>query len=143
MPEDFVSTSIYCAAQMAATHTISDLAREFGVSTRTIRHYEEKGLLSPARQGTSRVFSPRDRVRLKLALRGKRLGFSLNEIKELFDLYDRSRDERQQLEAFLAKLDRRKGLLQQQREDIEVMLSEVDFFAAQCRKLLAQDAKAA
>ncbi|HYC47643.1 MAG TPA: MerR family DNA-binding transcriptional regulator [Burkholderiales bacterium] len=123
---------------MTATYTIGDLAREFGVTTRTIRHYEAEGLLSPVRQGVNRVFSTRDRVRLKLALRGKRLGFSLQEIKELFDLYDLSKDERDQLEAFLGKLEKRKGLLEQQREDIEVMLNEVEFFAAQCRKLLAQ-----
>jgi DNA-binding transcriptional MerR regulator len=123
---------------MAATYTITDLSREFGVTTRTIRHYEDEGLLCPAREGTTRVFSARDRVRLKLALRGKRLGFSLNEIKELFDLYDLSQDERHQIEAFLAKLERRKALLDQQREDVEVMLTEVEFFAAQCRKLLAQ-----
>ena len=126
---------------MAATFTITDLAREFGVTTRTIRHYEDEGLLNPARQGSSRVFMQRDRVRLKLALRGKRLGFSLQEIKELFDLYDLSKDERHQLEAFLTKLEKRKVLLDQQREDVEVMLREVEFFAAQCRKLLAQDPK--
>jgi DNA-binding transcriptional MerR regulator len=126
---------------MTATYTIGDLAREFGVTTRTIRHYEAEGLLSPARQGLSRVFSARDRVRLKLALRGKRLGFSLQEIKELFDLYDLSKDERDQLEAFLGKLEKRKAMLEQQREDIEVMLNEVEFFASQCRKLLAQDPK--
>ena len=143
MPEAVDSTFIYCAAQMTTTYTIGELAEEFGVTTRTIRHYEEQGLVTPTRQGLSRVFSARDRVRLKLALRGKRLGFSLNEIKELFDLYDMSKDERHQLEVFLAKLDRRRALLEQQREDIEVMLSEVDFFAAQCRKLLAQPAKAA
>jgi DNA-binding transcriptional MerR regulator len=130
-------------AQMATTYTIGELAQEFGVTTRTIRHYEEQGLVTPARQGLSRVFSARDRVRLKLALRGKRLGFSLNEIKELFDLYDLSKDERHQLEVFLEKLEKRKALLEQQQEDIEVMLSEVDFFAAQCRKLLAQAARAA
>jgi DNA-binding transcriptional MerR regulator len=128
---------------MTSTFTITDLAQEFGVTTRTIRHYEEQGLLTPTRQGVNRVFSARDRVRLKLALRGKRLGFSLNEIKELFDLYDLSKDERHQLEVFLAKLERRKALLEQQREDVEVMLREVEFFAAQCRKLLAPEAKAA
>jgi DNA-binding transcriptional MerR regulator len=127
---------------MTATFKITDLAREFGVTTRTIRHYEEQGLLSPARQGSSRIFSARDRVRLKLALRGKRLGFTLQEIKELFDLYDLSQDERHQLEAFLSKLEKRKSLLEQQREDIEVMLNEVEFFATQCRRLLAQEAKA-
>lgn len=126
---------------MSATYNITDLAREFGVTTRTIRHYEEQGLLTPTRQGVNRVFSTRDRVRLKLALRGKRLGFSLQEIKELFDLYDTARDERGQLAAFVDRLDRRKALLEQQREDIEVMLNEVDFFASQCRRLLAQDDK--
>lgn len=128
---------------MTNTYTITDLAKEFGVTTRTIRHYEDEGLLNPARQGQNRVFSGRDRVRLKLALRGKRLGFTLHEIKELFDLYDLSKDERHQLEMFLAKLERRKALLEQQREDIEVMLNEVEFFAAQCRRLLASEAKAA
>jgi DNA-binding transcriptional MerR regulator len=123
---------------MSATYTIGDLAREFDVTIRTIRHYEEQGLLAPARQGASRIFSARDRVRLKLALRGKRLGFTLQEIKELFDLYDLSKDERHQLEAFAEKLDRRRAMLEQQREDIEVMLREVDFFATQCRRLLAQ-----
>jgi len=122
-----------------ATYTISDLAREFGVTTRTIRHYEDQGLLNPARQGVNRIFSARDRVRLKLALRGKRLGFSLQESKELFDLYDLSK-ERDQLAAFLEKLDKRRATLEQQREDIEVMLAEIEFFATQCRKLLAQDA---
>ena len=128
---------------MTATFKIANLAREFNVTTRTIRHYEEQGLLSPARQGMNRVFSTRDRVRLKLALRGKRLGFTLQEIKELFDLYDLSQDERHQLEAFLSKLEKRKALLEQQREDIAVMLNEVEFFATQCRRLLAQNAKAA
>src|SRR5687767_15607357 len=99
---------------MATTYTISDLAREFEVTTRTIRHYEHEGLLNPAREGTARIFSSRDRIRLKLALRGKRLGFSLQEIKELFDLYDVSKDHHYQLEAFLAKLETRKALLEQQ-----------------------------
>jgi len=121
---------------MATTFTISELAKEFDVTTRTIRFYEDQGLLSPAREGTTRVFSARDRVRLKLALRGKRLGFSLAEIRELFELYDVSRDEHKQLEEFLGKLERRRARLEQQREDIEVMLSEIDFFANQCRRLL-------
>jgi len=131
---------------MTATYTITALAREFGVTTRTIRHYEDQGLLNPARQGLNRVFSGRDRVRLKLALRGKRLGFTLQEIKELFDLYDSSKDQRDQLSAFLLRLEKRKALLEQQREDIDVMLREVEFFAMQSRRLLAQapidDAKA-
>jgi len=126
---------------MTATYRIADLAREFGVTTRTIRHYEDQGLLTPSRRGLVRVFSGRDRVRLKLALRGKRLGFSLQEIKELFQLYDLAKDERKQLETFVDKLDKRKAMLEQRREDIEVMLNEIDFFAAQCRRLLARDEK--
>ena len=121
---------------MSTTYTISELAREFGVTTRTIRFYEDQGLLNPAREGTNRIFSSRDKVRLKLALRGKRLGFSLADIRELFELYDVSRDERKQLEEFLSRLDRRRAHLEQQREDIEVMLTEIDFFANQCRRLL-------
>jgi DNA-binding transcriptional MerR regulator len=124
---------------MASTFTISELAREFEVTTRTIRFYEDQGLLSPTRAGTARVFSPRDRVRLKLALRGKRLGFTIAEIRELFELYDVSRDEHKQLEEFLSKLERRRARLEQQREDIEVMLREIDFFAGQCRRLLRGD----
>ena len=121
---------------MSTTFTISELAKEFGVTTRTLRFYEDQGLLSPKREGTNRVFSARDRVRLKLALRGKRLGFSLAEIRELFELYDVSRDEHKQLEEFLARLERRRAHLEQQREDIEIMLHEIDFFANQCRRLL-------
>jgi len=124
---------------MSTTFTISELAREFEVTTRTIRFYEDQGLVSPKRAGTTRVFSPRDRVRLKLALRGKRLGFSIAEIRELFELYDVSRDEHRQLEEFLSKLERRRARLEQQREDIEVMLREIDFFAGQCRRLLRGD----
>ncbi|HSC94090.1 MAG TPA: MerR family DNA-binding transcriptional regulator [Burkholderiales bacterium] len=128
---------------MATTYSISQLAKEFDVTTRTIRFYEDQGLLSPTREGTTRLFSPRDRVRLKLALRGKRLGFSLAEIRELFELYDVSRDEHKQLEEFLVKLERRRARLEQQREDIEVMLNEIDFFANQCRRLLRGELKAA
>jgi len=124
---------------MSTTFTISELAREFEVTTRTIRFYEDQGLLSPKRAGTARVFSPRDRVRLKLALRGKRLGFTIAEIRELFELYDVSRDEHKQLEEFLSRLERRRARLEQQREDIEVMLREIDFFAGQCRRLLRGD----
>jgi DNA-binding transcriptional MerR regulator len=123
---------------MTNTYTISELAAEFGVTTRTIRYYEDRGLLSPRREGLNRVFSNRDRVRLKLALRGKRLGFTLAEIRELFDLYDIARDEKKQLEVFLEKLERRRKHLEQQREDIEVMLNEIAFFSEQCRRLLKE-----
>ena len=122
---------------MSQTYSITELAKEFGVTTRTIRHYEEQGLLNPKREGMNRIFNHRDRVRLKLALRGKRLGFSLNDIRELFELYDLAKDENKQLEEFLARLEKRRVILEQQREDIEVMLNEISFFANQCRRLLA------
>lgn len=125
---------------MSAVYSISDLAREFSVTTRTIRHYEEQGLLSPKREGAVRVFSNRDRVRLKFALRGKRLGFSLNEIRELFQLYDLAKDEKGQLMEFLAKLEKRRATLEQQREDIAVMLNEINFFAGQCQRLIGSNA---
>lgn len=121
---------------MTERYSISELAQEFGVTTRTIRHYEDRGLLRPQRNGQNRVFSSRDRARLKLALRSKRLGFTLGEIRELFQLYDLSRNEQGQLEAFLDNLDRRRAALEQQREDIDVMLNEINFFSAQCRRLL-------
>ncbi len=126
-----------------ATYTISDLAREFGVTTRTLRHYEHEGLLTPERKGLARVFTGRDRARLKLALRGKRLGFSLQELKELFRLYDVAKEQPRELGNFLTRLEKRKTLLEQQREDIDVMLREVEFFAAQCRRVLAQNTAAA
>ncbi|MCE9640452.1 MAG: MerR family DNA-binding transcriptional regulator [Betaproteobacteria bacterium] len=124
---------------MSDIHTITDLAKEFGITTRTIRHYEDEGLLSPRREGQNRLFSHRDRVRLKLALRGKRLGFTLAEIRELFNLYDLARDENRQLQEFITKLEKRRALLEQQREDIEVMLNEITFFENQCKKLLAKN----
>ena len=124
---------------MKVSYTITDLAKEFAVTTRTIRHYEDEGLISPGREGTNRLFTVRDRVRLKLALRGKRLGFSLAEIRELFDLYDLAHDEKRQLQEFLTKLEKRRAMIEQQREDMEVMLNELTFFENQCRKLLAKN----
>lgn len=121
---------------MSKTYNISELAREFGVTTRTLRHYEDQGLVTPTREGINRIYSHRDRVRLKLALRGKRLGFSLSELRELFQLYDLANDERRQLEEFAVKLERRRSQLEQQREDVEVMLNEINFFSTQCQRLL-------
>lgn len=125
---------------MSPVYTISALAKEFKITTRAIRHYEDEGLLSPRRDGNNRLFNQRDRVRLKLALRGKRLGFSLAELRELFDLYDNARDERKQLEVLLGKLERHRAQLEQRSEDIAVMLSEITFFENQCRRQLATTA---
>ncbi|MBI1395405.1 MAG: MerR family transcriptional regulator [Betaproteobacteria bacterium] len=118
------------------TFTITDLAREFGLTTRTIRFYEDHGLISPTRKGRNRVYDKRDLVRLKLTLRGKRLGLPLTEIRELLDIYDAAQDEGEQLVQFLATLRKRREALEQQREDIEATLTEIRAFEAQCRKLL-------
>ncbi len=125
------------------THSISELAREFGITPRTIRHYEDQGLLAPRRVGQARIYSKRDRTRLKLTLRGKRLGLSLAEIREMIDLYDNAPDETAQLYKFLAALTRRKAQLEQQREDIREILAEIDAFERQCRELLDKRGKGA
>lgn len=124
------------ASEGKNTFTITDLAKEFGLTTRTIRFYEDHGLLAPARQGRARIYSKRDLVRLKLTLRGKRLGIPLNEIRELLDIYDVPQDESEQLVQFLATLRKRREALEQQREDIEATLTEIRAFEAQCRRLL-------
>jgi len=122
-----------------AAYAISDLAREFGITPRTIRFYEDQGLLSPERDGRNRVFSRRDRTRLKLALRGRRLGLSLAEIKELINMYDTVGDDRIQLARVLDVLARRRAALEQQREDIEAVLLEVTSFERLCNDLLNGD----
>ena len=124
-----------------ATCTITELAREFGLTTRAIRFYEDQGLLAPKRVGRNRIYSQRDRVRLKLTLRGKRLGFALSEIKQLLDMYDAAKDEKAQIERFLEVLSRRRTILEQQREDIEAVLAEVSAFEKQCREILAGQAE--
>jgi DNA-binding transcriptional MerR regulator len=121
-----------------ATYSISDLAQEFALTTRAIRFYEDEGLLSPRRSGRHRVYGERDRVRIKLVLRGKRLGLSLSEIRELLDLYDASRSERPQLTKFLEVLSARRAMLEQQKEDISFVLAEIDTLERQCRKRLRQ-----
>ena len=120
----------------AETYSIADLAREFDVTHRAIRFYEDEGLLSPARDGTRRVYSKRDWVRLKLILRGRRLGFSLAEISEMLELYDSAPDERAQLEKFVGALTARREQLERQREEIEEVLGEIRGFERQSRKLL-------
>ncbi len=121
---------------MRRTYTISELAKEFDLTTRTIRFYEDEGLLSPAREGTTRIYSPRDRTQLRLILRGKRLGFSLHECRELFELYDPERGNRQQLELMLNKIAERRRSLEQQRRDIDVMAEELDHVELRCREAL-------
>jgi DNA-binding transcriptional MerR regulator len=120
-----------------STCTITELAAEFDVTARAIRFYEDMGLLAPQRAGRNRVYTQRDRTRLKLTLRGKRLGLSLSEIKQLVEMYDSPSDTRQQLTAFLAVLAEHRHQLEQQREDIDITLAEIAQHEARCRALLA------
>ena len=122
----------------SSTWTISELAREFDVTPRTIRFYEDQGIVSPAREGRNRIFGPRDRTRLKLALRGKRLGLQLSEILTLIDMYDGPGDTEVQLRQYLTVLEQHRVTLEQQRRDIDDTLQEIGEQERQCRVLLAQ-----
>ena len=130
-------------AMLPETFTISDLAREFALTTRAIRFYEDEGLLAPLREGRARVYTERERTRIKLILRGKRLGLALSEIRELFDLYATTRNERPQLEKFLVMLGDRRAMLLQQREDIDAVLAEIAVLDRDCRRRLKAEAPAA
>lgn len=121
-----------------ARFSISDLSREFGITPRTIRFWEDQGLLSPEREGGKRVFTRRDRARLKMALRGKRLGLSLADIKDLIGMYESPQDESSQLLECLRVMESRRAVLLQQREDIEAMLAEIGEFERQCQVALQQ-----
>ena len=124
------------APKEARAYTITELAQEFDITPRAIRFYEDVGLLTPARAGRNRVYTLRDRTRLKLTLRGKRLGLSLQEIKQLVEMYDSPSDTTQQLTAFLQVLAEHRTQLEQQREDIEITLAEIAQHEARCRSLL-------
>jgi len=134
MPTPSRSTPLVAASRF----TITELAQEFDVTPRAIRFYEDMGLLEPSRKGRNRVYAQRDRTRLKLTLRGKRLGLSLQEIKQLVDMYDSPSDTAQQLQAFLAVLAEHREQLERQREDIEDMLGEIVQHEKRCRALLAR-----
>ena len=121
---------------MQQRYNIGELSREFGVTTRALRFYEDEGLLSPTRDGTRRIFSTRDHTRVKLILRGKRLGFTLREIRELLDLYDGPEGESSQLELFIRKLSEHRTALIKQRSEIDAVLTEMKVLATQCEHLL-------
>jgi len=120
------------------TWTITELADEFGITLRTLRFYEEHGLLAPERRGTQRVFRPGDRVRLELVLRGKRLGFPLEEIKKIVGMYDTEPGEAGQLSYLLDQIAVRRRELEQRRADIEQTLGELDVLERRCRDDLAR-----
>lgn len=121
------------------TFSISELSQEFDVTTRSIRFYEDQGLLKPSRRGQTRIFSTKDRVRLKLILRGKRMGFTLAETKELFDLWDETETgNEKQLLKLLDILEARRAHLEQQKNDIAQAEMEMDTAEARCRDALAE-----
>lgn len=119
-------------------YSITDLAREFDITTRTIRFYEDQGLLAPRREGQKRLYTARDRTLLKLILRGKRLGFSLAESRKLFEMYDPDSGNRQQLLSYLDMLDEKATLLDQQLNDIKVMKIELNDARQRCLDALGQ-----
>ncbi|HEY4664073.1 MAG TPA: MerR family DNA-binding transcriptional regulator [Comamonas sp.] len=127
------------------SYSISDLAREFDLTTRAIRFYEDMGLLQPTRKGTggrTRVYSARDRTRLRLILRGKRLGLSLVEAKEVIDLYDSPRDTHVQLTRFLEVLGKHRQQMEERMEDLQATLEEVRAQEKEARTLLRKIGKA-
>jgi len=123
------------------TYSISDLARELDITPRAIRFYEEQGLISPERRGLERIYSARDKVTLKLILRGKRIGFSLAECRELIELYDPRGGNFKQLNSMLVKIAERRAQLEQQMLDIEQMHLELDTAQERCEQALAATPK--
>ncbi len=120
------------------TWTISELAQEFSITPRTIRFYEDQGIVSPSREGRNRIYHARDRTRLKLALRGKRLGLQLSEILSLIDMYDGPGASVAQLQHYLEVLEQHRDALKRQREDIDLTLAEIARQEKTCRALLAE-----
>ncbi len=117
-----------------ATWTIAEIAEEFGITHRTVRYYESEGLISPERRGTIRVFHPRDRVRLGLVLRGRRIGFQLEEIRKIVDMYDDVPGESGQLDYLLTQIDDRRQDLQRRRADIDAALTTLCELEHRCRE---------
>ena len=117
-------------------YTISQLASEFALTTRAIRFYEDEGLVAPRRNGQARIYGERERIRIKLILRGKRLGLALAEIREILDLYDSREGDRRQLLRFLEVLDHRRRQLEVQRHDIDALLDEIGAIERDCRRRL-------
>ncbi len=118
------------------TYTIGELAEEFGITSRALRLYEEERLLDPQREGTRRIYNERNRVRLRLILRGKRLGWSLSEIRESFDLYDSSLGEEAQLLLMVDKLRQRRDSLMEQKKDIDNALRDLERIAGDAEQAL-------
>jgi len=123
---------------MSRNYSISELATEFGVTTRTIRFYEEKGLMNPKREGMRRIYSVADRTKLRLILRGKRLGLSLDESAEIILMYGTPRNNRKQLEALIAKFQEKRAELKRQQADLKIMMKELADAESKCKLALSE-----
>jgi len=137
-PKDAGAPNEADAASDAKTWTIGQVAAEFAITHRTVRHYEDLNLISPERRGTARIYHRRDRTRLNLILRGKRLGFPLEEIRTIIDLYDEPTGQASQLSYVLDQIHNRRGHLERRRRDIEDALHELDEFERRCKSDLSQ-----
>ncbi|MGQ8365822.1 MerR family transcriptional regulator [Glaciecola sp. 1036] len=116
--------------------SIGEISKLFDLTTRSIRFYEEQGLIEPKRNGQTRIYTNKDKVRLKLILRGKRLGFSLAEIRKLFELYDTNHNSAEQLKTMLQLTEHKRAILQQQLDDIQMLMNELDEVETRCREEL-------
>ncbi|RRJ83759.1 MerR family transcriptional regulator [Aestuariirhabdus litorea] len=125
-------------AKRPTTYSISELAKEFDITTRTIRFYEDKGLMSPERRGQTRIYSPADRTKLKLILRGKRLGLSLEESRDIIGMYSPGQSNEQQLKTLVERIRGRKETLEQQLHDIEVMMLDLQESEQRCLDALRE-----
>ena len=123
---------------MKTTYSISELAGEFGITTRTIRFYEEKGYLRPSREGTRRIYSPADRTSLRLILRGKRLGLTLDETADMIKMYGSPRGNQKQLQKFIVRISEKRSELEQKRRDLEVMMHDLQSVENKCHVALAE-----
>jgi DNA-binding transcriptional MerR regulator len=126
---------------MQTQFSISDLSREFGITTRTLRFYEEKGLVRPKRDGQNRIYSAADRIRLRLILRGKRLGFTLEESQGIIEMYDSQTDNKKQLQALIAKIRDKHQILKQQQADLKAMMLDLRTWEKRCLASLANDSE--
>ncbi|GJC06787.1 MerR family transcriptional regulator [Aeromonas hydrophila] len=126
------STLAHGLAGKEVTYSISELAHEFDITPRTIRYYEDEGLITPTREGQTRIYNHKDKIRLKLTLRGKRLGFSLAEIRELFDMYDTDRSSKTQLNSMIQLIEAKRHSLRQQLEDIQMVMAELEAAEQRC-----------
>jgi len=132
-PSPAARTDAGGAALPGSTWSIAEVAEQFGITHRTVRHYEDLGLISPERRGTTRVYHRRDRTRLNLILRGKRLGFPLEEIRTIIDMYDEQPGEAGQLTYLLGQIGDRRAELERRRQDIEDSLTELAELERRCR----------